>query len=241
MNTNDNTSRILGVAFLLQFITSVSSGLFIQPAWLVPGNIHETMLKIANNPGVMRTNILVDMLTALGVIFLGAMLFVTLRKYNEKIALIGLGFYILEGALLAASRSEAFSLLRISQEYVAAGSPAYMQMMANLALESMDFVGFKLHVLAFCLGAILFYYLLYKSSLVPRVLSLWGLITILPLLAANLFDIFGYQVPQFVGLPYFPFEFVTGLWILVKGIPETKGSLASFSRKTIGREEMVSQ
>jgi hypothetical protein len=131
MNTKNNTSRILGAAFLLQFITSVGSGLLIQPAWLVPGNIHETMLKIADNPGLMRTNIVVDMLTAMGVIFLGAMLYVALRKYNEKIALIGLGFYILEGALLAASRSEAFSLLRISQEYVAAGNPAYLQTMAN--------------------------------------------------------------------------------------------------------------
>ena len=110
MNTNDNTSRILGVAFLLQFITSVSSGLFIQPAWLVPGNIHETMLKIADNPGLMRTNIVVDMLTAMGVIFLGAMLYVALRKFNEKIALIGLGFYILEGTTTRLPSPVSFAL-----------------------------------------------------------------------------------------------------------------------------------
>jgi hypothetical protein len=238
---NRNTFRVLGIAFLLQFITSVSSGLFIQPAWLVTGSIHETMLRIADNPGLMKTNILVDMSTALGVIFLGAMLYVALRKHSEKIALVGLGFYILEGALLAASRSEAFSLMRISQEYVAAGNPAYLQVMANLALESMDFVGFTLHMLAFCLGGILFYYLLYKSRVVPRALSLWGLITLLPLLAATLLDLFGYQVPQYVGLPYFPFEFVIGLWILVKGIPETGGSFASHSPKTIGHEEMAPQ
>ena len=221
MNTVNKTSRILGLAFLLQFITSVSSGLFLQPAWLVPGNISETMLRIADNPSLMRANILVDMLTALGVIFLGAMLFATVRKQNEKIALVGLGFYILEGALLAASRLDAFSLLRISQEYVPAGRPAYLQTLATLALESMDFVGFTLHMLVFCLGAILFYYLLYQSGGVPRVLSLWGLITLLPLLIATLLAIFDYQVPQIVGLPYFPFEFVIGLWIMVKGIRES--------------------
>jgi hypothetical protein len=227
MNTNDKTSRILGVAFLLQFITSVSSGLFLQPAWLVPGNIHETMLKIAGNPSLMKTNILVDVATALGVIFLGAMLFVTLRKQNEKIALVGLGFYILEGALLAASKIATFSLLRMSQEYVSAGQPEYLQTLANVALESMDFVGFTLHMLAFCLGAILFYYLLYKSGVIPRVLSLWGLITILPLLIATLLAIFDYQVSQIVVLPYFPFEFVIGVWILVKGIAETRPELTS--------------
>jgi hypothetical protein len=227
VNSNDKTSRILGVAFLLQFITSVSSGLFLQPAWLVPGNIHETMLKIAGNPSLMKTNILVDMLTALGVIFLGAMLFVTLRKQNEKIALVGLGFYILEGALLAASKIATFSLLRMSQEYVSAGQPEYLQTLGNLALESMDFVGMTLHMLAFCLGAILFYYLLYKSGIVSRVLSLWGLITVLPLLIATLLAIFDYQVPEFVVFPYIPFEFVIGVWVLVKGIPEARPEFTS--------------
>ena len=54
-------------------------------------------------------------------------------------ALTGLGFYILEAVLLAVSRMEAFSLLRISQEYVAAGNPVYLQTMGNLAFESMNF------------------------------------------------------------------------------------------------------
>ena len=221
MNKINNTSRILGVAFLLQFITSFSSGVFLQPAWLVPGNIHETMLKIANNTPLMRANILLDMFTALGVIFLGTVLYLSLRKENEKIALVALGFYILEAALLAASKLEAFSLLRMSQEYASTGHPPYLQTMATLALESMDFVGFTLHMLAFCLGGILFYYLLYKSGIVPRALSLWGLITILPLLIATLLGIFEYEVPFIVAVPYVPFEFVIGIWILVKGVNDT--------------------
>jgi hypothetical protein len=59
------------------------------------------MLKIAANPGLLRANIFLDMLTALGVTVLGAVLFVTLRKQNKKIALTALGLYILEVALLA--------------------------------------------------------------------------------------------------------------------------------------------
>jgi hypothetical protein len=64
----------------------------------------ETLVKIANNALMLRLNILFDMLTALGVIFLGAILFITVRKQNEKMALTALGFYILEAALLATSR-----------------------------------------------------------------------------------------------------------------------------------------
>jgi hypothetical protein len=226
MNPNKKTSRVLGIAFLLQFITSISSGLFIRPLWLVPGNISQTMLKIADNPWPIVANILTDMLTALGVIFLGAILFISLRKQNEKIALVALGFYILEAGLLATSRIATFSLLHISQEYVIAGQPDYLPILGNLAFESMDFVGDTLHALAFCLGGILFYYLLYKSSLIPRILSLWGLITILPVLIGTLTAIFNYDLPFVLFIPYVPFEFVVGVWILIKGIPEIRGQLA---------------
>jgi hypothetical protein len=217
MNSNKNTSRVLGVAFLLQAVTSLSSGLILRQALTVPGNISETMINIANNAWLMRANILGEMTTALGIIFLGAILFVTLRKQDEKIALTGLGFYILEAALLAVSRIEAFSLLRISQEYVAAGNPANLLTMGNLAFESMNF-GYVLLMLAFCLGAILFYTLLDKARIVPRWLSLWGLITVFPCLIGTLFAIFGYNLPFAIYLPYVPFEFVIGVWILVKGI-----------------------
>lgn len=221
MDTANKTSRVLGIAFLLQFITSFSSGVFLKQAWLVPGNLRETMLRIADNPWLMRANILLDMLTALGVIFLGAMLFLALRNQNEKMALTALGFYVLEAVLHAVSRMEAFSFLRISQEYVAAGNSTYLLTMGNLAFESMNFVGSTLMMLAFCLGAILFYYPLYKSGVVPRALSLWGLITVFPMLIGTLTQVFGYSIPFIFYVPYVPFEFVIGVWILVKGIPET--------------------
>ena len=223
MNTVKKTSRVLGVAFLLQAVTSLTSGLILKLALTVPGNISETMINIANNTLLMRANILGEITTAVGIIFLGAILFITLRKQNEKIALVALGFYMLEAALLAVSRISAFSLLRISQEYVTAGHPAYLQTIGNLAFESMNF-GYTLLMFAFCPGGILFYYLLDKSRIVPRVLSLWGLITVFPCLIGTLSALFGYEVPFLIYLPYAPFEFVIGVWILVKGIkiPEMK-------------------
>src|SRR4030042_4243039 len=121
MNTINKTSRILGCAFLFQLVTSISSGMFLKSAWFVAGDMSKTMLKIANNPLLFRAGMMLDMLTALGVTFLGVILFLTLRKENEKIALTAMAFYILEGALMAVSRLETLSLLHLSQEYVAAG------------------------------------------------------------------------------------------------------------------------
>jgi hypothetical protein len=219
MNLASKTSKVLGLAFLLQFITSISSGVFFNARLIVSENIAENMANIANHALLMRANILVDMLTALGIIFLGGMLFISLRKQNEQIALVALGFYILEAALLAISRTQAFSLLRISQEYAATGNPASLETLGALTLESMDFVGSTLHMLVFCLGGILFYYLLDKARVVPRALSLWGLITAFPMLIGTLMIIFGYEAPIYLYVFYMPFEFVIGVWLLIKGIP----------------------
>ncbi len=218
MIAHKKASRLLGLAFLFQFVTSFSSGIFLQSAWFVPEDMSATMLKVAANPGLLRANIFLDILTALGVTFLGVMLFLTLRKQNEKIALTALGFYILEVALLAVSRMDAFSLLRFSQAYAASQS-ADLLLLGQVAYEAMAFVGGTLHMLAFCLGAILFYFLLNKSQIAPSWMSLWGLITIFPMLVGTVVQIFGATIPFAFYVPYVPFELVIGLWLTVKGVP----------------------
>ncbi len=219
MNNANKTSRILGLAFVLQFVTSILSGTLLRQAWSVPGDINASMIKIANNAALLRANIIVDMLTALGVIFLGSMLFITLRKQNEKLALTAFGFYILEAALLATSRMATFSLVHLSQAYAATGQ-ADLTLLGQITFDAMDFAGSSLHMLAFCLGGVMFYYLLDKARLVPRVLSLWGLITVLPFVIGAPLAVMGYVVPAAVYVPYVPFELAIGIWILVKGIPE---------------------
>ena len=224
MNSVAKTSRVLGIAFLLQFITSFASGVFIRPALVVNGSISEIMANIGKNAWLMRTNIFIDMLTACGVIFLGAILYLTLRKQNEKIALAGFCFYILEGVLHAVSRVGAFILLRISQEYVTAGQTEYLKLAGSISLNAMDFAGSSLSMLAFCFGGVLFYYLLHKSGIVPRALSLWGLIAVFPCFIGTMFSLFGYKLPFIIYVPYVPFEFVIGIWILVRGVKNLQES-----------------
>jgi hypothetical protein len=111
--------------------------------------------------------------------------------------------------------------LRLGQEYVSAGQPAIVQTFGNLAFDSMEFVGGTLHMLAFCLGGILFYYLLDKARVVPRALSLWGLVAVFPMLIGTLTQVFGYTIPFIFYVPYVPFELVIGIWILIKGIQDS--------------------
>jgi len=217
MNTKDGTSKTLAIAFLLQAITSLASGMITKLGLIVPGNVAQSMVNVANRPWLLRTHILGEMITAGGVIFLGAILSIVLRKRNEKLALVGLGLYILEGALLAASMIGAFALLDISQQYVATGRAAVLETMGSLALGSMS-NGVTLSMLAFELGAMPFYWLLYRSRVIPRGLSVWGLVTVPIVLGATIATLFGANVPFAVYLPYAPFEFVAGAWILARGL-----------------------
>jgi len=216
MDSNNHVPRILGVAFLFQAITSLISGVILKVAFVVPGNISETMTRIANHAWLMRTNVFGEMATAVGVVFLGAVLFLTLRKQNESLALVGLGFYVLEAALLAVSRIAALSLLRISEEYANAVHSTDLQTVGTLAFESMN-SGYQLLMVPFGLGAILFYYLFYKSAIIPRALSLWGLASVALALIGTLSALAGHEMSFAVYLPYLPFEFVVGAWILVRG------------------------
>ncbi len=217
MNTGKNTVRLLGAAFLIQAIASAISGLFLLQPLIVSDNIIDSMTNISNNASQMRASIVVSMTTAMGIVMLGALLFETLKKQNMKLARVAMGLYIIEAAILAASRIPAFSLLRISQESVIAGHPAHLQTLGNLFYDSAEF-GDWLHMLVFAVGATIFYSLFFKSRFIPRGLSVWGLVAAPLALIGTLFVLFGYDVPLFVFLPNLPFELTMGVWLMVKGI-----------------------
>jgi len=157
------------------------------------------------------------MITAIGIVMLGVLMYVILKKQSRNTAMVAMGLYLLEAAILAASRIPAFALLRLSQESVIAGHPDHFQTLGKLFYESADF-GDWLHMLPFALGATLFYYLFFKSRYIPRVLSLWGLIGALLALIGTPFVLIGYDAPTFLFLSTLPFELTIGVWLVVKGI-----------------------
>jgi hypothetical protein len=218
--TDKNTPRFLGAAFLLQAVASAVSGLFLLDPLIVPGNVITSMSNIANNPLQMRASILVTMITAIGIVMIGALMYVILKKQNRNIAIVAMGLYLLEAAILAASRIAAFSLLHVSHESVKAGHPAYLQTLGSLLYESANF-GDWLHMLPFALGATLYYYLFLKSGYIPRALALFGLIAASLALIGTPIVLLGYAVPLIIFLPNLPFELAIGLWLLIKGARPT--------------------
>jgi hypothetical protein len=57
-----------------------------------------------------------------------------------------------------------------------------------------------------------------KANVIPKWLGLWGLITVPFILIGWSLEAFGVSVPFALYIPYVPWEWVAGIFILVKGI-----------------------
>ena len=72
--------------------------------------------------------------------------------------------------------------------------------------------------IVFPLGALMFYYVLYQSKLIPRWISVWGIIAAILLILVNLLEVMGI-IPalMILYLPIILNEVVLAIWLMVKG------------------------
>ncbi|MBN2274621.1 MAG: DUF4386 domain-containing protein [Bacteroidales bacterium] len=220
MNSVNKTSRIIGIAFLMQVAVSIAAmitGLMLKNQCVIPGNTAESLSLIAANLWLLKANVAGELLTSVTLTFLGTVLFLILRKQQEIIALFSMGLYVLAAGILAVSRFANFCLMDISREYLTAGPADYLLTTGKMALDAMDF-GITLMQLPICIGAGLFYFLFFQSRIVPRLLSLYGMITMFILTVATFFALYGYATPVFLLALYAPVEPAMATWLLVKGV-----------------------
>lgn len=224
MESTKKKSRILGLAFIIQFVTSFACGVFLQPratgvqGFGLPERIGDTMAHITKNAWLLQLNIVMELITAAGVIFLGAILYATVGKQNKGMALTAFGLYVLEGAFIAVKMLALFTLLSISRQFATAGSPVSLEMTAGIIYEVMSYSS-KILNFAFCLGGTVFYALLLNSRVVARPLSLWGLISVQGVFIGALLGLFEKEFPIYLAVAYIPFELVIGIYLIVKGDP----------------------
>jgi hypothetical protein len=148
------------------------------------------------------------------------------RRHSEALALGSVGFRLLEGGLYLVAAVGALLLLRLGQA-TTPGTPfaPYMGTSGTL-LRSLRDQADLLGALAFYVGASMYYYVFYRSRLVPRWLSWWGLVgTTLGALAGLLvlFRVTGYMSAAQVSLniPIGVNEIVLAVWLLARGFGAT--------------------
>ncbi len=219
MNSDTNTPRLLGAAFLFVLVASaLSEGLLASVVG--SGSISDTLVNISENLTQMRISNLVALVTSSAIVVLAVLLYVVLHRQNKIIALVALGWWLAEAITLAVSTIGALALMPLSLEFVKAGAPdpSYYQTLGDFLYFGVDRLGYDLHFLFYCLGGILWFYLFYRSRYIPRVLSVWALAGVsLGLIGAVLvwFDV-GVNYLFFAQIAVY--ELAIGLWLAVKGI-----------------------
>jgi hypothetical protein len=221
MISDKNTIKLLGAAFLTVFVASLLSGALLDSA-VGSGSISDNLISISNNITLMRISILVELVTSIGIVVLAMLLFVVLHKQNKIIALVALGWWLAEAITLAVSKIGAFALMPLSLEFVKAGTPnsSYFQALGDFFYYGFDRQGWALHMLFFCLGGILWYYLFFASKYIPRVLSAWGVVSVSLVLINILLVLFdrSIELQMIMLVPYLLFEALIGPWLMIKGI-----------------------
>jgi hypothetical protein len=222
-NTYRKTAIIVGVLFIIGTAAGVSSGVVTMDILNAPDYLNQ----IAANESTMVLGALLVLVMGFPLAMVPVMLFPLFRKQNEVLAL---GAIIFRGVLEAVSYIlivvSWLLLITLSQAYVKAGAPdaSFFQTAGTLLMTSGRWVE---HILAivFSLGAIMIYILFYQTRLIPRWLSLWGLIGGFMYLAAPLVNVFDPQLPQLsvasgVGVIMAPLaiqEMIFALWLIIKG------------------------
>ena len=221
MNPEANKIRLLGAAQLFVFVASLTSDQLLKSV-VGSGGISEILVHISENISRVRISNLVTLFNSLAIITLGVLFYIILSEQNKTLALVALGCFTAEGITLTVSKIGAYALIPLSQNFIAVGSPeaSSFQTLGDFLYNGVDRRGYDIHMLFFCAGGILWYYLLYISRIIPTGLSLWGLIAICLLTIPTVLTLLDleYLPAMILGLPYAPFELVLGIWLIVKGL-----------------------
>jgi hypothetical protein len=176
-----------------------------------------------NKTRVIIGMLLEVLLNDVPVVGIGVMLFPILKKYSEGIALWYVGMRIIEAMALIVGTISALSLITLSQEYIAAGAvdASSFQASGALALAVRSWAADVMLTIFFIIGALILYFMLYKSKLVPRFISVWGLIAVASLIIANVLGVpdltHGFHPGQILYFPIVLSEVLLAIWLIVKG------------------------
>ena len=152
------------------------------------------------------------------------LLYSILRKHNESLALGFVSFRIIAGIFQLIGVIILPLFLLLSQEFIKSTTPdlLYFQIIGDVLKLGRDLANHVGMMLATGLGNLILFYIFYKTKLIPRWLSSWGLIgNVLAMLASFLilFRLIDVITPHFIVLtiPLVLQEFVLAIWLIAKG------------------------
>jgi hypothetical protein len=216
------TAIIVGVLY----ITGTAAGILSMTLPQSILNDPNYLANIESHKNIVVIGALLGLTMSLALAMVPVMLYPILRKYNEPLAL---GYVVFRGALepipyilMATSR---LLLILVSQQYLIADSSQapFFHNLGELLIKGHGAVFNPLLIIIFCLDALMLYFMLYQSRLIPRWISVWGFISILLHFSTAFLILFGIVKPDDLNtLLIFNFsiliqEMVMAVWFIVRG------------------------
>lgn len=220
MNTNRRIAVVAGVLFIIATGADLISRLvLVQPILGAP----DYLTRISANEGRVLMGALFLLIGAVAASGIAIALYPVLRKHDEGLAIGSVAFRLIEGAFYLGIVVCLLVLVTVSRESANAGTsaPSIRESTAALVMATRDALG-QVAVLTFGLGGFMYYWVFYRSRLVPRWLSAWGLVAVTSLMVSGLLVMLGLVEPLsptqvVLALPIAVQEMVLAGWLIAKG------------------------
>jgi hypothetical protein len=214
MITNRKTAATVGALFLIAMVASLLGGGMVQSVISAPDVVSE-------NETLLVVGTLLELVNAIAVIGIGVLMFTVLKRHNETQAVGYLSLRIVEAVFCSLIVVSPLSLIRLGQNQPQAS--------AALSIAERASISGLLVPVFFSLGALLLYFSLYQSKLLPRFIPVWGLAATVLIFILNLLSIFGLElgmgISMVFALPIILNEIFMGIWLIAKGFnPAALGS-----------------
>jgi hypothetical protein len=245
MRGKDKTKRIVSASqrwaeimvaslFLLCAAVSIPAAFLLDPILERPNYL----AGILPNQAVVALGALGWSVNNIGIVFIAVFMFPLLRKLNENAALGYLAVRIIEGAVMMFGIVATLMLIPLSGEFIKAGAPlnSWYQTLGDTLVQARLMGLTKVSLPLLGLGGIIFTWQLVRFKLVPRVVSVVGLVGYALILLAGIGSWFGLIDPSPSGnagvlvIPIALFEIILlPFWLFFRGfkMPEATETVVS--------------
>lgn len=228
-----NPTRKIAVAAGVAFIIATVAGLVASA--LVPDPTGADYLtSFSANANRVTAGVLLYLIGHFTCTGIAIVMYPVLKKSSGVLALGSVIFRTIETVFYTVGVVCLLSQLALGQQFTSAVAADRTSLPAlGDLLTSIHQQAALAGVFAFCLGAFMYYTLFFRSRLIPRWLSGWGIAAIILMLAACVLALFsGNRITSYIPLaaPIAVQEMVLAVWLIVKGFNPSES--ASKSAKT---------
>jgi hypothetical protein len=220
MDSNRKNAIIVGVLFILAAVTAITGLALYQPVLNDAGYI----IKGSANEIQVIWGAFCELILAFSVIGISVIMFPILKEENESIAIGYVSFRLLEATIIVIGIISLLSIVTLNQAFVKATDPdAVSFLIAGKLLVAIHNWTFLLGPnLALGPSTLIMSYYLFKSKLVPRFISVLGLVGGPLIFVCAVLVMFG-AFPQIslwgalFAVPVFAYEMSLAGWLIIKG------------------------